>query len=323
MNIGIIGAGNIAEKMAVTINQLDGIFNYAIASRDLQKAKVFQEKFGVQKAYGSYEELLQDEEVDLVYIATVHSTHYPIMLLCLQYRKPVLCEKIFTTSLRDTIDIYKKFEEKGLFVAEALWTSFLPSRKIIEELLYKKKVIGEVVGMESWFRIPIQNVERIKRKDLGGGAVMDIGVYPISFTFRTLGFDYKSVNIYGVECNEYGADLQEIIEFEYDKGIKAVCVIETTSSYPLTVTICGEKGKMVINHVNCPVQIEVFDNNNQLVECIECAPSLGGFEYQVLACKKALEEGKLECSEWSHANSIAVSQIVDKTLKMAENINLV
>ena len=320
MKVGIIGAGRIAEKMATTINQLDGVCNYAIASRELDKAVAFQEKFGVQKAYGCYEDLLKDDEIDLVYIATVHSTHYQIMLRCLQYNKPVLCEKILTTSLKDTVDIYQKFEEKGLFVAEALWTSFLPSRQIINDLLYKEKVVGKIENMESWFRIPIQHVERIKRKDLGGGAVMDLGVYPISFTFRTLGFDYKSCDIHGVECNEYGADLKEIIEFEYDNGVKATCVVETTSSYPLTVTIRGEKGKVVVNNVNCPNKIEVFDNDNELIKEIDCAPALGGFEYQVLACQKAIAQGKIECLEWTHKDSIAVSEVVEKTLKIAESL---
>ena len=318
MNVGIIGAGHIAKKMARTIEQIEGVFNYAIASRQIEKAVAFQKSFGFKKAYGSYEELVKDDDVDLVYIATVHSTHYPIMLLCLQYNKPVLCEKIFTTCLKDTIDIYQKFEEKGLFVTEALWTSFMPSRNIINDLLYKEKAIGDIRMMESSFSFSIQDVERIKRKDLGGGGVMDLGVYPISFTFRTLGFDYKSVNIYGDECNEQGVDLKETIEFEYGNGVKALCVVDTTISYSSMVEIYGEKGKISIHNVNCPVKIEVFNNNGQVVRRIDCAPALGGFEYQVLACKKAIENGTIECAEWTHKNSIAVSEVVDETLKIAE-----
>ncbi|MBQ6922934.1 MAG: Gfo/Idh/MocA family oxidoreductase, partial [Clostridia bacterium] len=191
MNIGIIGAGNIAKKMANTVNCLEEFCNYAVASRDIEKAKAFKLEFGFKKVYGNYEELLQDDNVELVYVATVHSTHYDIMKLCLKYNKPVICEKCFTTSLNDTIGIYRNFEDKKLFVTEALWTSYMPSRQIIDALL-KDNVVGKNIVMHAQFRLPISQVERLKRKDLGGGSMMDLGIYPVSFVFRTLGFNYAS-----------------------------------------------------------------------------------------------------------------------------------
>lgn len=316
MNVGIIGAGNIATKMANTINALEGICNYAIASRDLQKAEAFKETYGFNKTYGSYEEMLKDPNVDLVYIATIHSTHYPIMLECLKYKKPVLCEKCFTTSLQDTMDIYKKFEEQNLFICEALWTSFMPSRQLIHDLLFDKKVIGKIKSMALSYQIPISQVERIKRKDLGGGAMMDLGVYPVSFVYRTLGFDYESVNISNTKVNRYGTDMKAHVEFIYKDGVKALCKIDCISNHPKNVVIRGTQGKMVIHAVDCPQTISITTRKNG-EEIINCAPPLGGFEYQILACKKALEEGRVECSEWTHQNSIDLSYIVDKAINVA------
>ena len=144
---------------------------------------------------------------------------------------------------------------------------------------------------------------------------MDLGVYPISFTFRTLGFDYQSVSIHDIEFNEFGADLKETIEFTYADGVKAICKADTTFSGKGSVTVWGEKGKIVVDSVNCPSVIRVYDNTERLVENIECAPPLGGFEYQILASKEAIQKNKTECEEWTHANSIAVIEIVEKILK--------
>lgn len=317
MNVGFIGAGIIANKMAQTINCIDGINNYAIASRDINKALSYKDKYGFEKAYGSYDELLNDKNVDLVYIATVHSTHYDIMLQCLNYNKPVLCEKSLTTSLKDTKDIYKKFENANLFLSEALWTAFLPSHNLILDLLYKQKVIGDIVSMESHFCKNIINVERINRKDLGGGAVLDMGIYPVSFTLNTLGFDYEDFSVKHIEFTKDNVDLNETIEFSYKNGVKALCfsncISDETSS---KVEIVGSNGKMLIETVNCPNFIKIFDNNATLIKDINCSPKYGGFEYEIIACKNALKSGNIQCDEWSHKNSIAFSSIADIILNI-------
>lgn len=129
MKIGILGPGNIAEKMAYTINQMDDAQCYAVASRDLERAKAFAEKFGIPKAYGSYEELAEDPDVELIYIAVPHSHHYMYMKMCLEHGKPVLCEKAFTANAAQAKEILELSKEKGIFVGEAIWTRYMPSRK--------------------------------------------------------------------------------------------------------------------------------------------------------------------------------------------------
>ena len=319
LRIGIIGPGHIANKMASTIKRAKGFCNYAVASRSKDKAEAFKAKYGFQVAYDSYEEMLKDENVDLVYIATPHSCHYEQMLLCLKYNKPVLCEKSLTTSLKDTQDIYKKFEEKNLFISEALWTSFLPSRDYINKVLFKDKKLGEIKEMTASFKVPLMHKERVTSRALGGGVLMDIGIYPVTFVFRTLGFDYTSYDINNIVYKD-GVDIKEELTFNYKNGAKGICKVDGTSKLNLVVTIVGEKGKMSIDMVNCPNLITT-SKHGLLTSIKWTKPKLGGFEYELYAAKKAIEEGKCECAEWTHQNSIAMAKIIEDIFNSKEAQN--
>ena len=310
LRIGLIGPGHIANKMASTIKRLPGFCNYAVASRSKDKAEAFKEKYGFQKAYYSYEDMLKDENVDMVYISTPHSVHLEQMELCLKYKKPVLCEKALTTSLKDTQSIYKKFEEAGVFISEALWTSFMPSRKYIQELLYTKKKIGNIKSMTAKFMVPLMHKERVTSRALGGGVLMDIGIYPVSFVFRTLGFDYESYDVNNIVYKD-GVDIKEDLTFNYKNGAKGICKVDGTSKLSLTVKIEGDKGKMNIDMVNCPNLITTKNKYGILTSCKWTKPKYGGFEYELIASKKAIQEGKLECEEWTHQNSIAFAKIIE------------
>lgn len=312
MNIGIIGAGNIATKMARTINKMDGFSNYAIASRSIEKAEKFKRKYKFEKAYGSYEEMLKDPNVELVYIATPHSCHYQQMLLCLKYKKPVLCEKILTTSLADTTAIYKKFEEEHVFLTEALWTSFMPSRAIINDLIYKDKIIGNLINMKASFKVPLMNKERVAKKELGGGVLQDIGIYPITFIFRTLGFDYKSYTVKDIRYKN-DVDKYEVVEFDYN-NVKGTANVDGRLLISTLVKIKGDKGFIITDMVNCPNYILVFNKFGFLKKFINCRPKFGGFEFELKACKKAIQNGLIECEEWTHRNSIEMAKIEDALL---------
>ena len=310
LRIGIIGPGHIANKMASTIKRLKGFCNYAVASRSKDKAEAFKEKYGFQKAYYSYEDMLKDPDVDLVYISTPHSCHYEQMLLCLKYHKPVLCEKALTTSLKDTMDIYQKFEDANLFISEALWTSFMPSVNYINETLFEKDKIGKVKSMTAKFMVPLMHKERVTSRALGGGVLMDIGIYPVTFVFRTLGFDYESYTVDSVEYKD-GVDIKEQLTFKYKNDAIGICKVDGTTKLTLKVTIEGDNGSMHIDMVNCPNIITTFNKHGLLTSLKITKPRYGGFEYELLACKKALENGKVECKEWTHKESIAVAKIID------------
>lgn len=309
MNIGIIGAGKIARKMANTVNALDGFNAYAIASRSLEKAIAFKEEYHFEKAYGSYEDLAKDPNVDLVYIATPHSEHYKNMLLCLKYKKPVICEKILTTSSKQTEEIYGLFEQNNVFLLEAMWCAFMPLRDIINGLL-NEKIIGDVVRMEGYFKTSLMHVERVKNRSLGGGAAMDIGLYPISFALRTFGFNPDKIEIKELRKNN-DVDEYEVVEMTYG-NIKAISIADASVDGDCDIRIFGSKGKIIIDKVTGAKSVSIFDLDGNLIRVIDCECPLGGFEYELIASRKAIEDNKLETAQWTHENSIQLARIIDK-----------
>ncbi|HOO29028.1 MAG TPA: Gfo/Idh/MocA family oxidoreductase, partial [Lachnospiraceae bacterium] len=141
MRIAILGAGYIATIMATTLQPLKGAECYAVAARDIKRAQIFADKFGFKKAYGSYSEMLADEEVELVYIATPHSHHYEHIKLCLEHGKHVLCEKAFTANAVQAEEVLRLAESKGLLLTEAIWTRYMPMRQTIDDIV-KSGIIG-------------------------------------------------------------------------------------------------------------------------------------------------------------------------------------
>nr|WP_295281109.1 Gfo/Idh/MocA family oxidoreductase [uncultured Blautia sp.] len=160
MKLGILGAGNIAVQMAKTVAGMKDAENYAVAARTLERAQAFAEKNGVSKAYGSYEEMLADPEVDLVYIATPHSHHYLHAKMCLEAGKNVLCEKSFTVNAEQARKLFALAKEKNLLITEAIWTRYMPSRKMIDDII-ASGVIGEVTSLTANLNYAISEVERI------------------------------------------------------------------------------------------------------------------------------------------------------------------
>ena len=175
MKVGIIGAGGIAVTMARTLNQMEDATAYAVASRSLEKAETFAKEHQVEKAYGSYEEMLQDPEVELVYVATPHSHHYECMKLALCYGKPVLCEKAFTANAEQAEEILSISEEKKLFVGEAMWTRLYGDKGYLiawninnvshiqifdndRKLLREEKVPAQITGFEYEVRAAMEAI---------------------------------------------------------------------------------------------------------------------------------------------------------------------
>ena len=135
MKIGFLGAGRIAHTLASTMARMEDVTLYAVAARDLDRAQAFAAEYGFRKAYGSYEEMLSDPQVELVYIATPHSHHAAHMKLCIAHGKHILCEKAFTLNAAEAKEIALLAKEKGVYVAEAIWTRYMPSRQLINQVL--------------------------------------------------------------------------------------------------------------------------------------------------------------------------------------------
>lgn len=309
MKIGILGPGNIAEKMAYTINHMKDAQCYAVASRDLERAKAFAEKFDIPKAYGSYEELAKDPDVELIYIAVPHSHHYMYMKMCLEHGKPVLCEKAFTANAAQAKEILELSKEKGVFVGEAIWTRYMPSRKIIDDAIAAGK-IGEVNFVTANLGYNIQHVRRLTDPELAGGALLDVGIYPLSFIAMILGDEVASVTSSCVKT-ETGVDAQNAIVLTYKNGKMAIAhsgMLGPTEQFGI---VYGSKGYLVAENINNVDSVWIYDNERKLVEAIDMPEQITGFEDEVRASMAAIREGKIECEQMPHSEILRMMEQMD------------
>ena len=312
IKLGIIGAGWIADKMAETITGLKNpeIILHAISSRNLEKAEFFAKQWGVPNAYGSYEEMMQDPEVNLVYVATPHSHHFQHSKMAIEAGKPVLCEKAFTANAREARELIALAESKGVFITEAIWTRYMPlSLKIMD--LIKNGAIGRPRMIYASLCYAMENKERILRPDLCGGALLDLGVYCLNFARMFFGTDIVKTDSSCV-LGPTGMDMYETITLQYADGKMASLVSSALARCNREGLIVGDDAYIVVDNINCPQSARIYDADYQMID--EYYPPTGqvtGYEHQVLACKDALEKGLLESPYMPHAETIAIMEQMD------------
>lgn len=309
MKIGILGAGHIAGTLAYTMQHLNEAECYAVASRSLEKAKEFASKYGFEKAYGSYEEMLSDENVELVYIATPHSHHYRHMKLCIEAGKHILCEKAFTVNTRQAEEIFRLATEKGVLVTEAIWTRYMPSRKIINDLL-AQGIIGEVKTLTANLVYAISDKERLIRPELAGGALLDVGVYTLNFALMHFGNEIADINSV-VHLTKTGVDGQNVITLSYKDDRLAVL---TSGIYGLSDRqgiFYGSKGWMVVDNINNPLEVKIYDQDRELCKTVQMPEQINGYEYQILETIACIRKGEKECPSMRHEDTLEVMRMMD------------
>ncbi len=313
MKVGILGAGGIAGVMAKTIQGLADVENYAIASRDLSKAEAFAKEWGMQKAYGSYEEMLADPQVDLVYIAVPHSHHHQWTIAALNAGRNVLCEKAFAANTKQAEEMIALAEEKKLLLTEAIWTRYMPSRKIIDDII-ASGAIGKVTTVASNLGYKIDMNERMVKPELAGGCLLDLTVYTLNFSSMVLGDSIKRIEASMVPT-QTGVDGQDTVMIEYENGCMASMFTTMHALTDRRGLICGENGFICVQNINNPEKITVYaPDRTQYAVKEEIIPpaQITGYEYEVLACKKAIEEGRIECEEMPHAETIEIMRQMDR-----------
>ena len=319
MKFAILGCGFIATKMAEAVKAIEsrGVEAYAVASRSLTKAEKFAKDYGFGRAYGSYEELAKDPAVDLIYIATPHSEHYNNILLCLEHGKNLLVEKAFTANALMASEVIALAEEKGVFLSEAMWTRFLPAVQMVKDLILAGK-IGKVESVEADFSMPLSHIERLRKPELAGGALLDLGIYSLTFADIFLTDD----EIAGAEnhivqtkthCVKFdtGVDATDWIDLIYANG--QVAHLKTSMVAPLKNegVIYGTDGFIRVLNLNDMVEIQLFDKAGSLLESITPPRIENCYEYEVLACKAALEKGQKECAEMPHSKTMQMMTQMD------------
>jgi len=312
--IGIIGTGWIAEKMAMTLmDKPHECQCYAVASRTLDKAQAFANEWGVEKAYGSYEEIVQDPDVDLIYIATPHSHHYAHTRLALGHGKPCLVEKAFTANAREAAELLALAKDKGVFITEAIWTRYMPLSHKVRELM-DSGVIGEPRLLTATLCYMMENKERIIRPELCGGALLDLGVYCLNFARMYFGTDIVKT-VTNCHIGPTGMDMQECISLSYADGKMANLQSGALCLNDRQGIINGTEGYIRVDNVNCPELIEVYRNYELIASYPKPADMITGYEYQVFECKRCIEQGLLESPMMPHAETLSIMQQMDELRK--------
>jgi len=309
MNIGILGLGEMAQKMAQTIQRMDGVTLYGVAARDVNKAVNFAKRFGVRKAYGSYADLAGDSSVDLIYIATPHAFHYEHARMCLEQGRPVLLEKAFTVNQTEAAQLVEMAKERGVFLCEAMWIRFMPMAQSLLELL-EKNLIGEIVCVDANLGYELTSVERLVEPALAGGALLDLGVYPLTFAVMVLGYDVQYISTAVVRLAS-GVDAQETVALTYGSGAMANLYATMLSNTDGRGMIYGTQGCIEVDNINRFSVIRVYDSHFNCIRQIDAPPQISGYEYEIEACCKALREGALECCQMPHATTLRMMQIMD------------
>lgn len=311
--VGIMGAGKIAETMAATLKGMKGVSLYAIASRTEDKARAFAKAHGAKKAYGSYEEMLKDPKVDLVYIATPHSEHYANAIACIQNKKPVLCEKAFTANAAQAKEVIALAEQENVFITEAIWTRYMPMVGMIKEVL-ESGMIGAPKVLTANLCYSLEHINRLQDPKLAGGSLLDLGVYPINFASIFFGTDIKSVSS-TCTYTDTGVDKQETITIIYQDGKIANLTASQCCIGDRKGIIQGSKGYMIIENINNYAGFTVYDENNKKILSKKAPKQITGYEYEVQACMRALAAGETSCYEMPHEETIRVMEFMDSLRK--------
>ena len=307
--VGIIGAGSIARAMAYTLSKMQGVERYAIASRSREKAAHFAQEHGFVRAYGSYEELMDDPAVDLIYIATPHSHHYEQARMCILKGKPVLCEKAFTANARQAEALLELAHRERVFITEAIWTRYMPlSQKIVE--LVQSGVIGRVHLLTANLGYSIREVERLQRPELAGGALLDVGVYTLNFAAMVFGTDIERTESCCMKT-ESGVDAQDNITLFYPGERMAALQCSMYACTDRMGVVSGDKGHLIVENINNPQRVKVLDSNYCTVADYPAPPQINGYEYEVQACIDAIEHGWLESPSMPHAETLRVMKQMD------------
>lgn len=320
VNVAILGCGGIAHAMATTLNKMAAdpqysnlIAPYAVAARNGERAAAFADKYGLPVSYGSYDELLADPQVDLVYIATPHSLHAEQGIACLRAGKNILVEKSFTANTAQARDLLAVADETGLLCTEAIWTRYMPSRAIIDDIVNSGE-IGEVQSISANLCYPVTHKARMTDPTLAGGALLDVGVYPLNFIDMVMG-GHGAVPIDRVETSMMpyatGVDAQNATTIYYGNGVMASSVSSMLVASDRGGYIWGTDGYVVCRNINNVESIDVYGTDHSVRTHYDVPAQLTGYEYEVAAAANATLDGLGECEEMPHSDTLRIMELMD------------
>lgn len=309
IRVSILGAGNIAGRMARTLQAVEGVTLWAAASRSLAKAEAFAAEFGAVKAFGSYDELYNDPDTDLIYVATPHSFHYEQAKAALLHGKHVLCEKPMTINAKQAKELFDIAQERGLFVSEAIWTRYIPLAETLRRKL-DEKVIGTPRIMTANYGFNNMDTPRIAEPSLAGGALLDLGIYPLTVISMVFGEDIVNIQTSGVLTGK-GVDAHSATILTFADGKMATMLTAIDTVMDSKVIIYGDEGRIEMDFVCNWIGINVYDARGSIKERISRPQQITGFEFEVEAAAAAVRAGKLETEKAPRSLILAMMERMD------------
>lgn len=314
---GIMGAGRIAGWFSTALTVVPGAQRYAVASRTLEKGQKFAEEYGYEKAYGSYEEMLQDPQVDVVYIATPVRSHYENIKMCLEAGKSVLCEKSLTVNATQAKKVIAMAREKKLFFMEAMWTKCQPVFRQIKKWILDG-VLGEIKAVDIRFYTAAGKGHRLYKHELAGGALLDLGYYPVTIACSLLGAKPQNIQCHSV-IGEGNVDYLDSLVLEYDSGKFAHLSCGLGAEKMISLYILGTKGRITMQDEYFfqaqKVQVQNFDN--EVIASYEGPFLKNGYEYEAMEVMECLKNNKTESDVVTLDDTAAVMEILDTCRKQA------
>lgn len=307
---GILGTGNIATSFATGVATMADAELAAVGSRSQATAEAYGDRFNIRRRYGSYEELVHDPEIDVVYIATPHSLHFENMLLAFEAGKPVLCEKPFTINAAQARKAIARAQEQGLFVMEATWMRFAPLMIELRKML-ADGVIGELrmVTADFGIRVEFDPGFRLFNPHLGGGALLDVGIYPLSLAQMILGTPSQVVGL--AELGQTGVDEQSGAILSYEGGQLAVLHSAIRTETPQEATIIGTEGWIRIHTPWWMPEVMTLQKQGEKAKVIEIPFAANGYTYEAAEVHRCLREGLLESPIMPWSETIAIMETMD------------
>ncbi len=305
---GFLSAGGIAMAVAGDF-QIAGINIQAVGARDLVKANIFADKFDIPHRHMGYEALVNNPDIDVVYISTPHPWHHQHALLALSAGKHVLLEKPFTINAREAKEIQDLARSKNLFVLEAMWTRFLPSMDAIFDVI-NSGILGEIKLVTADHSQYLPHVARLWEPEMGGGALLDLGIYPVSFAIRVLGFPEKvtaKATLTGDKVDETTS-----IIFEYSSGAQAALTTTMSAAGPVNASVVGTFGRIEIDKsFYNQTSFTVYNQGDEVISRYDQKIKGIGRQYQGLHLEKCVSEGLSESPILGISESVAIMKVMD------------
>ena len=311
---GILAPGGIAHAFADAVAVGTASSVVAVGSRSLERAKDFADEFGIPRAHGSYQDLVADPEVDAVYVASPHSEHRDHALLAIEAGKPVLVEKAFTRSAAQAREVLAAASERGLLVVEAMWSRFLPHYDVVRHVV-ETGLIGELVTVfaDHGQRLYPDGPARLSQPELAGGALLDLGVYPVSFADLVLGAP-SSVSAHGT-LTPLGVDATTTVTVSGDGGAQGLLSCTMAGVTPCTAVVAGTEARLELSGAfyGAGSTIRLVDRHNETID--ERPGGLGddvrGFSYEAAEFARCLVAGETESPLMPHATTLRVMETMD------------